>query len=224
MTISPPQYTSPVPQPERAPQPLSPPASPPHNLPPSSEETQATQNLYSVRASLTPTNIDRIMRDPHSMESRAMLDQIRSTLDPANLSSMLQGANAQANTHVLEDIRHKLAKEQLDPCLSSAKLELAQHRLKQFELQRLDNLRSGDVGDGVMNILFTQNKSLDDLRQKLSNIDSTAKSFTDLSGLLKSDKLNTLRASSNLGSTARRTDMASANTGDAAAKTTGISF
>lgn len=216
MSTIPPQYASPPYQPERAPQAFSFPTNTSNTLAPSLQETQATNSLNNVNALLTPTNINRIMRDPNSKESRAILDQIRSLLSPANLRSMLQGTNAQANAQVLEAIGHKLGKEQLNSVLSSAKNELAKHQMNQFELQALANLESlfgGGGSDGVLNALLATNKSLDNLQQGFSNMDSTAKSFTDISGMLTKDKLAALRAPSNAGHSSQGPDIASSNRG-----------
>lgn len=230
MSIISPQHTSPLsqlPQPDRAPKASSYPASASTPLAPSLDATQAHSSLNDVNALLTPTNLNRIMRNPHSKESREIIDLTRSTLSPANLRSMLQGANAQANAQVLETIGHKLGKDQLAPSLSSAKNAVTKHQINLLELQALNNLTrliDADGSDGVLNTLLANDIALDNLQQKFSNIDSTAKSFSDLGGLLTKNNLDALRSPSGIGHASRGPDTANPNAGNSSTQVAKISF
>jgi len=230
MSIISPQHTSPLsqlPQPDRAPKASSYPASASTPLAPSLDATQAHSSLNDVNALLTPTNLNRIMRNPHSKESREIIDLTRSTLSPANLRSMLQGPNAQANAQVLETIGHKLGKDQLAPSLSSAKNAVTKHQINLLELQALNNLTrliDADGSDGVLNTLLANDIALDNLQQKFSNIDSTAKSFSDLGGLLTKNNLDALRSPSGIGHASRGPDTANPNAGNSSTQVAKISF
>jgi hypothetical protein len=140
---------------------------------------------------------------------------------------MLQGANAQANAQVLETIGHKLGKDQLAPSLSSAKNAVTKHQINLLELQALNNLTrliDADGSDGVLNTLLANDIALDNLQQKFSNIDSTAKSFSDLGGLLTKNNLDALRSPSGIGHASRGPDTANPNAGNSSTQVAKISF
>lgn len=180
-----PNWSMPSKQPEPAPKaPATPAASRP-------EAGDAASELETL---LTESNIEKMLREPDSNESKALFDRSKKLVNEINTSPPHSAARANTLGALVKQLSHDKISAQANNAIN----EMGEKHIKQLELDNLSQIAkafdSDGIEDSVAYIKNTQN-SLADLKRRFSGIESTAKSLeemgTQLNATLRPSPANT---------------------------------
>jgi hypothetical protein len=151
-------------------------------------EQPLMQNLTDILALLSQDNIDAMLRAPDPAVADRILNQLQGLLGKGDISALLRGPHSEAITKILGDIRTQLSEDNIDARLCVAVGTQAQSeanaRLNKKEINFRLAIASpeefSNVIDGILDELQTANF---DTRQRAAQMNTTAKTLTDVGAL-----------------------------------------